>query len=79
MKECDEEENEVLIPLVKILKNQDSYELILQKDVEDSHLMMSKNGLCWYHDGLIEDSHSVVMELSLGGVIEVLTRMNCCV
>ena len=69
MKEC-EEENELLSQLVKILKYQECCELILQKDVKDSHLMLCKNGLCWYHEGLIKGSHSV-MELSLDGVIEV--------
>ena len=68
--EC-EEEREVLVPLVRILKNQDSYELILKKDVEDSHLVLCKNGWCWYHEGLIEKAHSVVVELCLNGVIEV--------
>ena len=33
--------------------------------------MLSKNGLCWYHEGLIEKSHSVVVELRLNRVIEV--------
>ena len=64
-------EEGVLIPLVKILKYQDSYELILKKDMEDSHLMLCKKGLCWSHEGLIKGSHSVVMELDLNRVIEV--------
>ena len=71
MKECEEEENELLIPLMKILKNQEYCEMVMKKDVKDSHLMMRKKGLCWYQEGLIEKSPSVVMELSLGGVIEV--------
>ena len=71
MKDYEEEENEWLIPLVKILKNQDSYELILKKDVKDTYLMMCKSGLCWYYEGLIKESHSVVMELSLNRVVEV--------
>ncbi len=33
--------------------------------------MLYKNGLCWYDEGLIEKSHSVVMELCLNRVIEV--------
>ena len=70
MKEC-EEEKEVLSQLVKILKYQEYCELILKNDVKNSHLMLCKNGLCWYHEGLIKGSHSVVMELSLDGVIEV--------
>ena len=69
MKEC-EEEKEVLSQLVKILKYQEYCELILKNDVKDSHLMLCKNGLCWYHEGLIKGSHSV-MKLSLDGVIEV--------
>ena len=63
--------NEVLTPLMKILENQDSYELILQKDVKDSHLLLCKNGLCWYYEGLIEISPSTIVELCLNGVIEV--------
>ena len=68
MKEC----KEVLIPLVKILKNQEYCEWILKKDVEDSHLVLYRHdGLYGYHEGLIEKSHSVVMELRLHGVTEV--------
>ena len=63
--------NEVLIPLVKILKYQNSYELILKKDVKDSLLLLHKNGLCWYHEGLVEKFPSIVMELCLNTVIEV--------
>ena len=75
MKKC-EEENEVLIPLVKILKYQEYCEWVLKKDVEDSHLMMCKNGLCSYHEGVIEKSHSIVTELCLNGVIEVDTASH---
>ena len=70
MKEC-EEENEVLSPLVKILKHQEYCEWILKKDVKDSHLVLHKNGLCWCHEGLIEKFPSIVVELSLNAVIEV--------
>ena len=71
MKEC-EGENEVLIPLVKILKYQEYCEWILKKDVKDSHLVMYEHdGLYGYHIGLAEKSHSVVVELRLNGVIEV--------
>ena len=63
--------NEVLTPLMKILENQDSYELILQKDVKDSHLLLCKNGLCWYYEGIVKESVSVLLELSREGVIEV--------
>ena len=66
----------MLTPLMKILENQYSYELILQKDVKDSHLLLCKNGLCWYYEGLIERSHSVVMELSLNRIIEVDTASH---
>ena len=34
-------------------------------------MVLHKNGLCWYHEGLIEESHSIVMELCLNAVIEV--------
>ena len=70
MKEC-EEESEVLIPLVKMLKYQECCEWVLKKDVKDSHLVLHKNGLCWYHEGLIERFPSIVMELCLNRVIEV--------
>ena len=71
MKECEEERKEVLSPLVKILRNQEYCELTLQDDVKDSYLVLYRYGLCWYHEGLIERSHSVVMEWSLNRMIEV--------
>ena len=76
MKECEEEENEVLTPLVKILKYQEYCEWILKKDERDSCLMLCKDGLCWYHQGLIEKPHSVVMELSMNRVVEADTRSH---
>ena len=33
--------------------------------------LFNRNGLCWYHEGVIEKTPSVVMELSRNGVIEV--------
>ena len=68
MKECEEE---VLSSLVKLLKYQDYCEWILKKDVKDSHLVLKKRGLCGYHEGVVEKSHSVVVELWLNRVIEV--------
>ena len=70
MKKC-EGRDEVLSPLVKILKYQENCEWILKKDVEDSYLVLHKNGLCWCHEGLVEKFPSIVMELSLNRVIEV--------
>ena len=70
MKEC-EEENEVLIPLAKILKYQEYCEWVLKKDVKDSHLVLHKNGLCWCYEGLIEESPGIVVGLCLNAVIEV--------
>ena len=61
----------MLTPLVKILKYQECYEWILKKDVEDSYLVLHKNGLCWCHEGLIEKFPSIVVELCLNAVIEV--------
>ena len=76
MKEC-EGGNEVLIPLVKILKYQEYCEWILKKDVKDSHLLLYRHdGLCCYHEGLIEKSHSIVTELCLNGVFEVDTASH---
>ena len=82
MKEC-KERNEVLSALVKILKNQEYCEWILKKDAKDSHLVLYEHkGLYGYHVGLVEKSHSVVIEMRLHGVIEVnvdsheLLRMN---
>ncbi len=70
MKKC-EGENEVLTPLVKILKYQEYCELILKKDVKDPHMVLHKNGLCGYHEGLVEKFPSIVVELHLNAVIEV--------
>ena len=70
MKEC-EEENEVLSPLVKILKYQQYCEWLLKKDVKDPHLVLHKYGLCWYHEGLIEKFPSIVVELCLNAMIKV--------
>ena len=61
----------MLTPLVKILKYQECCEWILKKDVEDSYLVLHKNGLCWCHEGLIEKFPSIVVELCLNAVIEV--------
>ena len=73
MKECEEE---VLIPLVKLLRYQECCEWMLKKDVKESHLMLCKNALYWYHEGLVEKSHSVVMELCMNGIIEVDTASH---
>ena len=70
MKDC-EERSEVLSPLVKILKNQEYCEWLLKEDMKDAYLMMCKNGLCWYHEGVIEKSNSIVAGLYLNAVIEV--------
>ena len=70
MKEC-EEENEVLNPLVKILEYQEYCDWILKKNVKDTYLVLHKNGLCWYHEGLVEKFPSIVVEFCLNGVIEV--------
>ena len=77
MKECEEEEKELLIPLVRILKYQEYCELTLKKYVKDSYIALFKHdGLCWYHEGLIEKLHSVVMELSMNRVVEADTRSH---
>ena len=75
MKEC-EGENEVLIPLMKILKYQECCEWILKKDVKGFHLVLHKNGLCWCHKGLVEKLPSIVVELCLNAVIEVDTASH---
>ena len=72
MKECEEGASEVLSPLVKILKYQEYCKLTLKMDVKDSYLVFHKNGLCWCHEGLVEKIPSIVMELCLNGVIEVV-------
>ena len=66
-----EEENEVLTPLAKRLKDQECHELTLKKNRKDSYLVLHKNGLCWCQEGLVEKFPSVVMELCLDTVIEV--------
>ena len=68
MKECEEE---VLSPLVKILKYQEYCKLTLKKDVKDPHLVLHKNGLYWCHEGVIEKFPSIVVELCFNAVIEV--------
>ena len=68
MKKCEEE---VLIPLVKMLKYQKYCEWVPKTDVKDSHLVLYKSGLCWCHEGLVEKFPSIVMELCLNRVIEV--------
>ena len=67
----EKNEEEVLIPLVKILKYQEYCEWILKKDVKDAYLVLHKNGLCWYEEGLVEKFPSIVVELCLNAVIEV--------
>ena len=63
--------NEVLSPLVKILRNQEYCEWIMKKDVKDAYLVLRKHdGLCWY-EGLVEKFYSTVTELRLDGVIVV--------
>ena len=77
MKECEEEENEVLTPLVRILKYQEYCELTLKEYVKDSYISLYKHdGLCWYHEGLVEKAHSIVVELSTDRVIEVDTAAH---
>ena len=54
-----------------VLKYQEYCEWILKKDVKESHLVLHKNGLCWYQEGLVEKFPSIVVELCLNRVIEV--------
>ena len=61
----------MLIPLVKMLKDQECHELTLKKNRKDSYLVLHKNGLCWCYEGLVEKFPSIVMELCLNEVIEV--------
>ena len=60
-----------MIRLVKILKYQEYCEWMLKNNVRGFYLMVCKNGLCCYHEGVIEKAHSAVMELRLNGEIEV--------
>ena len=77
MKECEEGENEVLTRLMKMLKYQKYCELMLKKNVKDAYLVLYEHdGLCWYHEGLVEKTPSIVVELSLNGVIEVDTASH---
>ena len=77
MKECEEGRSEVLSQLVKMLKYQEYCELTLKKDVKDAYLVLYEHdGLCWYHEGLVEKTPSIVVELSLNGVIEVDTTSH---
>ena len=67
---------DVLSPLMKMVKNQECCEWMLKKNTKDAYLMMYKNGLCWCHEGLIEESPDIVMELCLNGVVEVNTASH---
>ena len=60
-----------MISLVGILKYQEYCEWLLKKGVKDAYLALCKGGLCWCEAGLVEITHSVVMELFPGKVIEV--------
>ena len=67
----------MLTPLVKILKYQECCERVLKKDVKDSLLLLYEHdGLCWYHEGLVEKYPSIVVELCLNAVIEVDTTSH---
>ena len=68
MKECEEE---VLSPLVKILKYQEYCKEVMKNDVRVSYLVLHKKGLCWYEEGLIEKFPSIVVALCLNRMIEV--------
>ena len=62
----------MLMGLVKILKNQEYCEWVLKKDVKDAYVALYRHdGLCWYNEGVIERTHSIVEEVCLNGVIEV--------
>ena len=61
----------MLIPLAKMLKDQEYCEWILKKDGKDAYLRMCKKDMYWYYEGLLEKSQSVVKELCLDRVIEV--------
>ena len=56
---------------MKILKYQEYWDGMLKNNVRVFYLMVCKNGLCCYHEGVIKESHSAVMEVRLNGVIEV--------
>ena len=72
MKECEEEEKELLIPFVKILKYQEYCEWVLKKGMKEAYLVLhNHDGLYAYYEGLIEASSSVLLELSMNRVIEV--------
>ena len=60
-----------MISLMGILKCQEGCEWVLKKGVKDAYLALCKGGLCWCEAGLIEITHSVVMELFPRRVIEV--------
>ena len=72
MKECEEEEKELLIPFVKILKYQEYCEWVLKKGMKEAYLVLhNHDGLYRYYEGLVEESSSVLLELSMNRVIEV--------
>ena len=48
------------------MKNQEYCEWMLKKDVKDAYLVLNKNGLCGYHEGVIEN---LVLEIETNGSI----------
>ena len=71
MKAYEEGGNEVLLIWMKVLKYQEYCEWMLKKGMKDAYLVLHKNGLCWYQEGLVEKFPSIVVELCLNRVIEV--------
>ena len=66
----------MLTPLVKIMKYQEYCDLIL-KDVNNSYIALCEHGgLCSYHEGIVQKSSSVLLELSRERVIEVDTASH---
>ena len=64
--------SECLLELVKGWKIERLSVEYLNSYREQAHFtLFNRNGLCWYHEGVIEKTPSVVMELSRNGVIEV--------
>ena len=63
---------EVLNRLMKISRHQMYCESVLKKNVHHSYLeLYTRDGLRWIHEGIIEESSSVLVQVSLDRVLEV--------
>ena len=67
-----ESHSESLLKLVKRIDNMSLGVEYMKTYKEYAFFTLhARNGLCWYHEGIVEKSSSLLLELCLNGVIEV--------